>query len=230
MRPELSVVLPVHNQADHIAAVLRQYYFQFKNRPWEIILVPNACRDDSVRICREIASRHRNTRLVENPKGGWGLSVRVGLEKARGRYLCYTNSARTDPATIVALFKKFKRAPQSLAKVDRHFRGNWFREGGSWLYNLECRWLLGLPTWDVNGTPKIFSAATFRKVSLRSTGDLLDAELLAQCRDLKIPLLEAPIKGWVRHGGKSSMSLKSALRLYGGPFGFFGQKRRKDHA
>ncbi len=228
MRPELSVILPIHNQADHIAAVLRQYYFQFKKRPWEIILVPNACRDDSVQVCRKIAARHPNTRLVENPKGGWGLSVRAGLEKARGRYLCYTNSARTDPATIVALFEKFKRSPRSLAKVDRRFRGNRFREWGSWLYNLECHWLLGLSTRDVNGTPKIFSAATFRKVSLRSTGDLLDVELLVQCRDLKIPLLETPLKGWVRHGGKSSMSLKSALRLYLGPFRFLAKARRKD--
>jgi glycosyltransferase involved in cell wall biosynthesis len=225
MKPELSVILPIHNQADHIAAVLRQYYARFKKRPWEIILVPNACQDDSARVCRKIAARHANTRVVENPEGGWGLSVRVGLQKARGRFLCYTNSARTDPATIVALFEQFKRDPGCLAKVHRRLRGNWFREWGSWLYNLECRWLLGLSTWDVNGTPKIFSASLFRKLSLRSTGDLLDAELLAQCRYLKIPLLEMPLRRWVRHGGKSLMSFKSALRLYQGPFRFMGKTR-----
>jgi hypothetical protein len=225
MRPELSVILPIHNQADHIASVLERYYFQFKKRSWEIILVPNACRDDSVRVCRKIASRHRNTRVVENPQGGWGLSVRVGLQKARGRYLCYTNSARTDPATIVTLFEKFKRNPQCLAKVDRRFRGNWFREWGSWLYNLECRWLLGLSTRDVNGTPKIFSETTFHKINLRSSGDLIDAELLLQCRRLGLPLLETPLKGWVRHGGKSLMSFKTALRLYLGPFQFLGKAR-----
>jgi glycosyltransferase involved in cell wall biosynthesis len=228
MRPELSVVLPIHNQADHITGLLSHYTRTFKKKNWEIILVPNACRDNSAELCRQMAARHPQLRVVESRRGGWGLSVYEGLQKARGKFLCYTNSARTDPRTILSLFKKFERNPKGLAKVYRRWRGDLLREGGSWLYNMECRWLLGLPTWDVNGTPKIFSAEIFHKFSIKSRGDFWDAELLSECRRLKIPVMEMPLKGWARHGGKSLMSLKSAWRLYGEPFRFFAQKGFKN--
>ena len=221
MRPDLSVVLPVHNQADHIADLLGRYARAFNKKNWEIILVPNACRDNSPTLCRQIAVRYPFIRVVETHQGGWGLAVHAGLRKARGKFLCYTNSARTDPQTITRLFEKFKKNPEGLMKVHRRWRGNLLREGGSWLYNLECRWLLGLGTWDVNGTPKILSAELFGKLSIRSRGDFWDAELLSQCRRLKIPVSEMPLEGWARHGGKSLMSLKSAWRLYREPFRFF---------
>ena len=43
----VSVVLPVHNQADHIGTVVREYLEPLDRlgMPYEIVLVPNACRD-----------------------------------------------------------------------------------------------------------------------------------------------------------------------------------------
>ena len=216
MKPELSVVLPVHNQADHIADVIQKYQREFKGRPWEIILVPNKCHDESPRICREIAAKNRNIRVIENKRGGWGLSVRMGLQAARGHFLCYTNSARTLPSTISLLFKQHKKHPGALVKVTRHTRGNWVRSLGSVLYNLECRWLFRMTSWDINGTPKLFTARLFRQLKLTAEGDLLDLEFLKKCARLGIPLFEIPVGGFARYGGKSSMSFKSAIRLYGG--------------
>jgi glycosyltransferase involved in cell wall biosynthesis len=216
VNPELSVVLPVRNQADHIAGVIGRFQKEFLGRSWEILLVPNACSDDSPRLCRELAEKDGGIRVVENPAGGWGLSVRTGLEAARGRFLCYANSARTDPATIPALFDLLKERPESLAKVRRHSRGQLLREFGSLLYNLECRLLFGLSCRDVNGTPKIFAAGLLSRMKLTSEGDLLDAEILAQCRRLGVPVLEMPLAGFTRHGGKSTTNPKSAARMYWG--------------
>jgi len=216
MKPELSVILPVHNQADHIASVIEGYLREFKNQPWEIILVPNKSHDNSTRICRSIAAKNPNIRVIENKLGGWGLSVRMGLQTARGRFLCYTNSARTIPSTISFLFKQYKKHPGALAKVTRHTRGNWIRSFGSVLYNLECRWLFQINSWDINGTPKLFDANLLRRLKLTSKGDLLDLEFLTKCNRLGVPLFEMPIGGFARHGGKSSTSLKNAVRLYGG--------------
>jgi hypothetical protein len=216
LTPELSIILPVRNQADHIAGLVELYRKEFKGRSWEIILVPNACSDDSPRLCRKMAAKGRGIRVVENPAGGWGLSVRVGLKAAKGRFLCYTNSARTDPATIPPLFEQVKKNPGTLAKVRRHSRGHFLREFGSMIYNFECRLLFGIRCRDVNGTPKVFEAGLLRRLKLASKGDLLDAELLAQCRRLQVPILETPVGGWSRHGGKSSTNFKSAARMYWG--------------
>lgn len=219
MTPELSVVLPFRNQADHLAGLLKRYQKESKGRHWELILVPNACSDETPKLCRQWAARNRGWRVVENPAGGWGLSVRVGLAAAKGRFICYTNSARTDPATITELFRKLKAVPGSLIKISRHSRGQALREMGSFLYNLECGLLFGVRSKDVNGTPKIFKRDLLKRLDLTSDGDLLDAELLAQCRRLGVPLVELPLGGWMRHGGKSSTNLKSAARMYLGVLG-----------
>lgn len=215
-KPEFSIVLPVYNQADHIAWVIEKYRAELKNLSCEIILVPNKCRDESVRICRSLAARNRDIRVIENKRGGWGLSVRMGLQASRGRFLCYANSARTFPSTLSQVLKAFKKNPDTLTKATRHTRKNWIRSIGSFLYNLECRWLFQLESWDINGTPKVFDAGLLRRVKLTSNGDLIDLELLIKCKRLGVALREIPVGGFARYGGKSTMNFKNAFRLYAG--------------
>jgi glycosyltransferase involved in cell wall biosynthesis len=213
---DLSVILPFRNQADHLRPLIRRYLDEFASHSWsfELVLVPNACTDDSVRICRELGAADPRVRVVENPKGGWGLSVRTGLDAARGRFVCYTNSARTEPAQVPAAFGRV--AERTLVKIVRRGRGNFLREFGSFLYNLECRALFRLGCRDVNGTPKIFARELLERLSLTSDGDLLDVELLSKARRLGWRILEVPVEGWKRHGGKSSTNFKSAGRMYTG--------------
>lgn len=218
MKPSFSIVLPVYNQADHIEEVVGRYGPVFRGKPWEIILVPNACHDDSTRICRRLADRNSKIRVVESELGGWGLAVRLGLSAARGYLVGYTNSARTDPVTIPPLVRLAEEKPGTLVKYSRHQRGQWFREFGSALYNLECQLLLNTGVRDVNGTPKIFPSDLLKKIRLTSDGDLVDAEFLAWCRHLNVPIIEKRLEGWGRFGGKSTTGFHSALRMYRGIF------------
>lgn len=216
----LSVVLPFRDQADHVERILDLYCRTLDScgTSWEIVAVPNACTDDTpARVSR--ASR-RAPRIVsmENPRGGWGLSVRTGLEAARGSALCYTNSARTDPADIVALLELFLAGGECLAKARREKRGRPLRSLGSWLYNLEGRCLFGVQVADVNGTPKMLSRQLYRRMHLASDGDLLDMELLAKATQLGVPIVEMPVRGFRRHGGRSRTNLASALRMLMGAF------------
>ena len=214
MTPELTVVLPVYNQADHIVEVAQRYVSVFRRRPWQILLVPNGCRDDSPRLCRNLAKKHKNIRVIESIRGGWGYSVRLGLRNAHGRFIGYTNSARTDPAVILPLVERLRKNPESLVKIERRERGHPLRELGSLMYNLECRLLLGTGSPDVNGTPKLFPQKVYQRMNLVSDGDLLDAEVMAWCGRLGVPVLETPLEGWGRHGGKSTTGFKSAARMY----------------
>jgi len=56
------------------------------------------------------------------------------------------------------------------------------RRAGSLLYNLECRVLLELSVFDVNGTPKVFPAELTELRELRRNDDLIDVEFLAMPR------------------------------------------------
>ena len=142
-----------------------------------------------------------------------------GLAAASGTDVCYTNSARTEPADVVALYALYRRHVPCLAKVRRVNRGAPLREIGSWLYNVEGRLLFGFQAADVNGTPKIAARAVLQSLPLRSQGDLLDLELMARVTRQGLPIVEMEVEGFRRHGGRSSTGWKSAWRMYVGAVG-----------
>jgi glycosyltransferase involved in cell wall biosynthesis len=217
-RAMFSLVLPCRNQADHICEVLQRYVAPMESTglEYELIVVPNASHDPTADVVRELARQDSRIRVEENPSGGWGLSVLTGLRAARGDVLGYTNSARTDPAHVPQLLELYRRHASCVAKVRRIKRQAPLRAMGSWLYNLEGRLLFGLSISDVNGTPKIFSRDFYERAELAATGDLLDLELAARARRLGIPIVELPIAGFKRHGGRSSTTLASAWNMYAG--------------
>src|SRR5262249_35304297 len=147
----ISVILPCRNQADHIGEVLGKYREPMRSigRSYELVVVPNACTDNTFEIVQKMAAGDETIRVVENPKGGWGLSVLTGLKAARGEVLCYTNSARTDPGNIPVLLEMYLKNAPCLAKVRREQRGAFLRSLGSTLYNFEGRMLYGIKARDV---------------------------------------------------------------------------------
>jgi glycosyltransferase involved in cell wall biosynthesis len=214
----LSVVLPCRDQKDHIEAVVKSYAGPLEaiGRSFEVVVVPNACRDRTPEIVRSIAAGDPRIRVAENLAGGWGLSVLTGLAVARGSVLCYTNSARTDPAQVPALLELYLANEPCLAKVTREQRSAPLREVGSWLFNAEGRLLFGTHVADVNGTPKMLPRAAYERLGLFSEGDLLDLELVVKARRLGLTIVELPVRGFRRHGGRSSTNFRSAWRMYAG--------------
>jgi hypothetical protein len=216
--PSLSIVLPCRNQADHIGEVLPQYIAPLESlgMPFEIIAVPNASTDSTQQVVEQLALADGRIRVVANPQGGWGRSVRMGLDAARGSVLAYTNSARTNPVCFPDYVRLYAQHVPCLVKARRELRKSPLRELGSMLYNLEGHLLFGIRAQDVNGTPKVFSRELYCAGHLGESGDLLDMELMAQVVRRRIPIVEVPVQGFQRHGGKSSTTLKSAWKMYAG--------------
>lgn len=216
----VSIVLPVYNQADHLEKIVREYEDVLRRVPCahELILVPNACRDNSLVICQSLAEEFASIRVRHSARGGWGLAVRLGLQEAQGDLLCYTNLARTSARDLALLVLYAKTYPDVVVKANRKIRDNWRRRLGSLLYNLECRALFDLSNWDINGTPKVFPRSFDKLLTLARNDDLLDAEFCAVCRREGYPISEVPIFSARRHGGKSTTNYHSALRMYWGAY------------
>lgn len=214
----VSIILPVFNQADHISSIVRDYAGALARmpHPHELILVTNGCRDESPAVCRQLAAEHPAVRALDSANAGWGFAVRLGLNAARGDLLCYTNCARTSPEDLVLLLLYATVYPNVVVKANRKIRESAVRRMGSLLYNLECRSLFDLPTWDINGTPKVFPRAFHRLLALSRDDDLIDAEFNIICRRAQYPVLEVPIISTRRRGGRSTTGVRSAVRMYAG--------------
>jgi glycosyltransferase involved in cell wall biosynthesis len=215
-----SIVLPVHNQADHLEELVREYREALGRLPLrhEIILVPNACRDETPNICRRMAADDEALRVVELDQGGWGRAVRAGLASADGELLCYTNSARTSAQMLSLTLLYASSYPDVVIKAQRRIRDNWRRQLGSLIYNLECRMMFGLASWDINGTPKAFPREFSKLLELTSNDDLIDAEFVLTCRREGYPIVEVPSTITVRRSGLSTTNYSSALRMYKGAY------------
>ncbi len=207
----------MYNQADHIENVVVGYEAALSliACPHELILVSNACRDESPAICQNLARRFETVHAIDSKPGGWGLAIKLGLQEARGNVLAYTNSARTTPDQLAMLVLHALLNPDNVVKAVRGSRSA-LRKAGSTLYNWECRLLFRVPGRDVNGTPKVFPRTFSKLLELTRDDDLIDLEFMTICRREGYPVLEVPVRSRQRHGGESTTRLKSALKLYTG--------------
>ena len=95
--PEVSVIMPVRNEAASLDATLASVCSQATDAPMEVIVVDDHSTDASRSIIERWAAQDKGVRLVINPgRGGISQALNRGLEAARGRYL-----VRVDGHSIV---------------------------------------------------------------------------------------------------------------------------------
>jgi glycosyltransferase involved in cell wall biosynthesis len=225
--PLVSLVLPVHNQGEHIRSIVEGYIDGLEALPirHEIILVINGSTDDSQAVCDALAAEFEGIQVIALDKRGWGRSVRTGLSAARGDLLCFTNSARTTREILMLMLAYALAYPEVALKANRRIRESRRRRLGSLIYNLECRALFDLSVWDINGTPKIFPRSFDKLLALTRDDDLLDCEFNVVCRANDYPMIEVPILATERHGGRSTTNYSSAIRMYTGAYAMWRARR-----
>lgn len=218
--PLTSIILPAYNQADHIEGIVDGYLRALASLPGdhELLLVPNNSTDGTEEVCAGLEASRPGVRSVALADGGWGRAVKAGLDAATGERLCYTNSARTSPEILTLMLAYSLAYGEVVLKANRRMRDSIVRRAGSVLYNMECRALMNLASWDINGTPKVFPRKFSALLELRRDDDLIDAEFLAVCAAEEYPLIEVPLLITQRHGGRSTTNLRSAARMYAGAF------------
>ena len=184
---------------------------------FELIIVVNGVADLPVVEEKKISDEHGVTITRITTRGaGWGFAVKRGLREGAGEYLCYTNSARTNPDELIKLMRYAKVSNDAIVKATRIERENSARKKISVGYNLFNRLILKTAIWDVNATPKVIPRKIMEQISLNSDGDSIDAEFMYKAFKRKIPIIEIPIDHVVRKGGKSTTNWKSAFSMFWG--------------
>ncbi len=215
---EISIVLPVRELDEALPGVLERYAdaLAAAEVDWELVLVP--MREGGERAsqqCAQLAARAERIGVADLASG-WGGAVSAGLRASTRELLCFTNWQRTPPRALREMVELALRNPQLVLRANRRTRDTRVQRLGSLLFNLECRLLLQIPVWDVNGTPKIFPRAFGELLALSRTDDLLDAEFAFVCEQFGYPVLEVPIDAESVSERSRPLSLAAALKLYFG--------------
>lgn len=218
-----SLILPVHNQADHIEDVLISFSENFKSKDFEIIVIENNSSDESLRICQEVEKKYPHLKVIHLNRPGWGNACINGAAISSNDFLIFASSARTTLQDIRNVIEATKQAPNSLIKTNRINRSSWVRKLTSSLYNYLIRIIYKINIKDVNGTPKVINRKIFESLSIQSQGDSFDLELIYKCNISNIKIKEIHSFLNKRHGGKSTTNFHSAIKMF---FGIFSVKSK----
>lgn len=112
-QPELSVVVPVHNERDNVAALIGEIVTALRGQiAFEIIYVDDCSRDDTLAVLAAEQTRVPELRVIRQlTQSGQSTAVRNGVKAARGSWIATLDGdGQNDPADIPNLLAERARA------------------------------------------------------------------------------------------------------------------------
>jgi undecaprenyl-phosphate 4-deoxy-4-formamido-L-arabinose transferase len=134
-RPECSVVIPVFNSQESVSRVVDAVIAAFAGVGLQIVLIDDGSRDESPRVCRELAGRHPGKVLFARLSRNFGEhnAVITGLRLAAGRFVVVMDDdGENRPEDARRLFERARETDADLVYSrypERHHA--WWRLLGS---------------------------------------------------------------------------------------------------
>ena len=89
--PKISVIVPVYKAEAYlhrcVDSILAQTFQDF-----EVLLIDDGSPDRSGEICDEYARKDKRVRVFHKENGGVSSARNMGLDNARGEYVCFVDS------------------------------------------------------------------------------------------------------------------------------------------
>ncbi|MEZ5936890.1 MAG: glycosyltransferase family 2 protein [Hyphomonadaceae bacterium] len=136
-RPEISVVIPVRNEAGNVATLAAETMAALNGRAYEVIFVDDCSTDDTLARLAALREESPVIRVLGHRKNaGQSRAVRTGVMAARAPVIATMDGdGQNDPADIVGLANQLSRpdAPANLALVQgtrkKRVDSSWKRMG-----------------------------------------------------------------------------------------------------
>ncbi|EKD94559.1 MAG: glycosyl transferase family protein [uncultured bacterium] len=105
--PYLSVVIPAYNEEINIKrGVLDSVneYLVGQNFTWEVLILDDGSKDKTIELAQGFSKKHKGFSVFSEPHRGKGGTVIAGMQKAKGKYVLFTDM---DQSTPMDQFDKF---------------------------------------------------------------------------------------------------------------------------
>jgi len=165
--PELSVVVPVHNERDNIVPLLSEIVSALRGKAdFEIVYVDDASKDDSLGVLTSAKGQFPELRVLRHlSQSGQSTALRTGIRAARGAWIATLDGdGQNDPADIPKLLAMRSQSPDAIKlfagwRVDRKDTGS--KRWASRFANAIRSRLLRDETPDTGCGIKLFERAAF---------------------------------------------------------------------
>ncbi len=165
--PQLSVVVPVHNERDNVLPLIAEILAALRGVcEFEIVYVDDLSRDDTLAVLSGAKATTPQLRVVRHlAQSGQSTAIRTGVKAARGEWIATLDGdGQNDPADIPRLLALRDGAPADVKlfagwRVHRQDSGS--KRYASRIANAIRRRLLRDDTPDTGCGIKLFERAAF---------------------------------------------------------------------
>jgi glycosyltransferase involved in cell wall biosynthesis len=202
MKPTLSVVIPVYNEAATVARVIEQVQNAPVEVSREIVVVDDASTDGTRAILEALAAANGEAlRLVVHPANrGKGAAVRTGIAAARGEIVLIQDAdLEYDPRDYPVLLEPILEGNADVVFGNRFHGGShrvlyfWHTVANRTL-TLITNLLTGLNLSDMEVGYKVFRAETLGQLQLTADRFGIEPELVIKVARLHCRIYEVPIR------------------------------------
>ena len=202
MNPEVSIVIPVHNEEPILEAAVVYLRERLRDAPYayEIWLAENGSTDATVALSRDLAERYHEVHTLSVGEPNYGLALRKGIECANGAFviceeidLCDTDFHRR----AVTMLRRGEADMVIGSKLMAGARDQrpLFRHAASQLYNALLRVTLGFRGTDTHGL-KAFRKDAVGPIAARCVvdRDVFASELVIRAYREGLRVHEIPVR------------------------------------
>jgi len=152
--PTLSVIVPVHNEETILESQTLKLvaYVQKLTRDFEVLLVENGSRDETLNILRKLQKQCDFIRVRRIEKADYSTAVIEGIKAARGRYSIVTGIDYVDLKVLSRCLRALESSDLVICSKNkgsdrRVFLSRMINRG----YNIFVRLFFGLRYSDIEG-------------------------------------------------------------------------------
>jgi dolichyl-phosphate beta-glucosyltransferase len=215
--PALSLVVPAFNEEARLLETLPAMWQFLKSRffRFELIMVDDGSTDGTAAVVEAFAQEHPGVSLISyQPNRGKGYALRLGVLKARGDLVLFTDADLSTPLDEFERLLEPIVSGNDIAIASRAARGArrlvrqpWYRELAGRCFNLMVQCLAVPGVLDTQCGFKLFPREVAHELfaQYEEDGFGFDIELLHIARRLGYRIAEVPVRWMHRDGSKVRM-------------------------
>src|SRR5215510_14921070 len=216
MRPEISVVIPMRNEAPNVAELHQELTDVLRafGRSYEILTIDDGSTDDTFPRLATIQRTDPRLRVIRFRRNfGQTAAFAAGFAHARGRYIVTSDGdGQNDPRDIPAMIKMLEERGSDIVAGWRQDRKDPFfsRRLPSMIANAIISFSTGVKLHDYGCSLKVFRAEVVKPLKLYGE---MHRFLPAIASELGVTIRDVVVNHRARQHGSSKYGLSRTIRV-----------------
>ena len=199
MKPLISIVVPVYNEARTVASVIERLIAIDLPAPREILVVNDGSTDGTREVLDQIAQRPELRIIHAEKNGGKGSAIRIGFATASGTIVAIQDAdLELDPAQLADLVTPILDGRTRVVYGSRFLAGRpdapWLSIAANQVLTGATNVLFGGRLTDMETCYKLMAADIAKSLNLESNRFDIEPEITAKLLRAGHSILELPVR------------------------------------